>query len=575
MKRIINLAGCVGFLLAAVSGVRGQTPPPAKLPVYILVTADLGDYINWEMTQEKLRRTISALEKYQKNSSGLNSTVYFSGAMSDALEQHNFQDHLLDLVRASIGKGLIRPAYDGADEPTYEHRPMTDFSKAKSVEDRWLVRMDLAKALLTEARNPMTGTPELGKNGGLKRMQEVFGQPVIVRGVALQIPNLYGPITEVGSDAEIVNTLRRMSPETIMVGLPDADLGHSAGSQFRPWANVFSGLISPSSDTSPEMYWQEDVLRISEASLLDARTFRAEDGVEKLKAVLGSLDRGRVRVLHVELGGQRIYVKPAVAPMPKIVMPLAWAYDHPDSPLFPANLRFSAAEVDAHYSNQDDVLKFLTSEYLPAHPDIRIVSPSDLKSMAAPGWGYDLSVKDLSTTMRDLLKTWGDKPTPPPFVRVDEHYLSLADLFEVLSDSLAQLGTTGKLPVSVRVRRVFGPVSTAEPVVPVTGEVTAKSVALACNKLMASLRDDSPHPIPLNAIPSPIAIDGLSVTPAQFLRLMAEALVAPSATQNLQVKPVQMFAGRIMTFNNRRPRTDLGAPWTYKPAVLGTPTSHR
>ncbi len=91
-----------------------------------------------------------------------------------------------------------------------------------------------------------------------------------------------------------------------------------------------------------------DVLRISETSLLDARTFRAEDGVEKLRTALGGLDRSRVRILHLELGGQRIYVKPAVAPMPKIVMPLAWAYSHPDNPLFPANLRFSSAEVEAH-----------------------------------------------------------------------------------------------------------------------------------------------------------------------------------------------------------------------------------
>jgi hypothetical protein len=111
--------------------------------------------------------------------------------------------------------------------------------------------------------------------------------------------------------------------------------------------------------------------------------------------------------------------------------------------------------------------------------------------------------------------------------------------------------------------------------VPVAGEVTAKSVSLICGKLMASLRDDSPHPIPMNAIPSPVAIDGLSLTPAQFLRLMAEALVAPSATQKLQVKPIQMFAGRVMTFNNRRPRTDLGAPWTYKPVVLATSTSRK
>ncbi len=167
MKRMTNLAiFWFGFLLASVSLVRGQNPPPAKQPLYILVTADVGDYVNWEISQERLRRTISDLEKYQKSNSALRSTFYFSGAMTDALEQHNPQDQLLDLVRNSIGKGLIDPAYDGADEPTYDHRPMTDFSKAKTVEDRWLVRMDSAKALLNEARDPMTGTPEPGRMAG-------------------------------------------------------------------------------------------------------------------------------------------------------------------------------------------------------------------------------------------------------------------------------------------------------------------------------------------------------------------------------------------------------------------------
>jgi hypothetical protein len=92
---------------------------------------------------------------------------------------------------------------------------------------------------------------------------------------------------------------------------------------------------------------------------------------------------------------------------------------------------------------------------------------------------------------------------------------------------------------------------------------------------MTLLSDDSPHPIPLNAIPSPVVIDGLNVTPAQFLRLMAEALVAPSPAEKLHIKPIQMFAGRVMTFNNRRPRSDLGAPWTYKPASLETSAGSR
>jgi hypothetical protein len=90
-----------------------------------------------------------------------------------------------------------------------------------------------------------------------------------------------------------------------------------------------------------------------------------------------------------------------------------------------------------------------------------------------------------------------------------------------------------------------------------------------------ALHDDSWRDRPRNAIPSPIAIGDLSVTASQFLRLMAEALIAPGPDTKLTVKPVDMFAGRVMTFYNRRLHSDLGAPWTYKPAVVETSVASR
>lgn len=406
-------------------------------------------------------------------------------------------------------------------------------------------------------------------------MQEVFGPATIVRGVVLQQSNLWGAMDEVGSDSEILNVLRQLSPSAVMVGLPDSDLARTAGSQFRPWANVFTKMLSPAENTPPEMYWQEDVLRLSETSLLDTRTFRAEDGVAKLKTFLSGLDRSKVRIVHVEIGGQRIYVKPAVHPMPRIVMPLEWAYEHPDSPLFPASLRYSAAEVEQHYAQQEEVLKYLVSEFLPANPGSGFFSATDAKSLAKPGFGYDLSVESLRRSVTDILQKWGDGPTPPAYLKVDDHYLSMADMFAVFSDALAQQSRSGKLPAVVHLARVFGPVATSQPKVPVTGEVTAESVAAVCSKLVDALHDDSWSERPHNAIPSPIAIDNLNVTASQFLRLMAEALVAPAPDAKLTIKPVDMFAGRVMTFYNRRLHSDLGAPWTYKPAVVDISAASR
>ena len=60
------------------------------------------------------------------------------------------------------------------------------------------------------------------------------------------------------------------------------------------------------------------MLRLSETSRLDLPTFRAEDGVKKLKALLAGLDRSQVRVLHLELSSQRSYLKPPTPLMPKL-----------------------------------------------------------------------------------------------------------------------------------------------------------------------------------------------------------------------------------------------------------------
>jgi hypothetical protein len=573
MKQTATLIFCwLVTLLAPMP--RSSAASGSPQPVYIFVSMSAGDYVNWSMTDERLRRSLTELEKYRKENPGLSATVYFSGALSDALVQHNAQDHLLDFVRGAIQRGAVRPGYDGSDEPTRSHRPMLDYSKANDPEARWLVRMNSAREVLTEARDPLTGAPQPGKSGGIVRMQEVFGPATIIRGVVLQQANLWGAMDEVGSDSEILNVLRQLSPSAVMVGLPDSDLAHTAGSQFRPWANVFAKMLSPAENTPPEMYWQEDVLRLSETSLLDSRTFRAEDGVEKLKAFLTSLDRSKPRIVHLEIGGQRSYVK-LVRPMPKIMMPLEWADKHPDSPVFPADWRFSPAEVEQHYAQQEEVLKYLVSEFLPANSGSRFFSAADAKAMAKPGFGYDLSVESLRKSVTDILQKWGDGQTPPAYLKVDDHYLSMADMFAVFADALAQQSRSGKLPASVHLARVFGPVSTSQPKAPVTGKVTAESVAAVCTKLVDALHDDTWSERPHNAIPSPIAIDNLNVTAAQFLRLMAEALVAPTPNAQLTIKPVDMFAGRVMTFYNRRLHSDLGAPWTYKPAAVEASASSR
>ena len=130
------------FLGTLISGeVRAQSAPHQE-PVFVYLNGRFTDYINIEMTEDRLRRLLPEIEKYRKEhpSEHVSTVVFFSGASSEALAQRNTQTHIVDFVKGYLRRGVIEAGYDGEDEPTYENRPMVDFKDAKSVDDRWLVR---------------------------------------------------------------------------------------------------------------------------------------------------------------------------------------------------------------------------------------------------------------------------------------------------------------------------------------------------------------------------------------------------------------------------------------------------
>ena len=221
-------------------------------------------------------------------------------------------------MKGFIDRGVIEPGYDGADEPTYKNRPLNDFSHTNGAADRWLVRVNAAEKVLTEARDPLTGTPAAG-DGGLKKMQEIFGQAKCITGVYLAVPDvMVGLMPEVGPDSETVHQIRRLSPQAIMFGVPDGSPVHGPGPLYRTWALKFSRDMSPIPETSPELYWQDNVLRSSESSKPDLRLFRASDEPGALQKVAADLDRSRIRIVHVELANPRSYLTPAFPQSPLV-----------------------------------------------------------------------------------------------------------------------------------------------------------------------------------------------------------------------------------------------------------------
>jgi hypothetical protein len=593
-KRSLQVCFLLSLSFTAAILLRAQNAPARsaevsqpKEPVLVYLNAHITDHVNIEMSEDRLRRLLPEIEKLRQQQPGAHVTavVFFSGASSDALAQRNSQTHIVDFVKDYIQRGIIEAGYDGDDEPTYKTRPRVDFRAASSVEDRWKVREHAAEALLTEARDPLTGTPEAGKSGGLKRMQEVFGEAACIAGIAptldlapdavLTRSNRPKPakhplptlVPELGGDSETVEVIRSMNTGAVMLGLPEDNPAMLPG--FGGSLQVFGQIVSPIPGSAPEIYWQDNVLRTSEASNPSEEYEEQQkgySGLDDIKDDFKKLDRKKMHVVHVDVADERYYLQPALTKDEKY--PLVYAFGHPDSPKLPPDAVVGKVEVDKWFTKEVAALEWITTEFFPANPGSEFVSNADLRKMTEPSTGFSVPTDALRKEMNDLLSKWGNNTFLPEFVEVAGRYLSLADLFQVLTDALAEQDRTGKLPEAVQVVPVFGPNYTITGHGPNEGEVTVAAVAHYCAELSKTLHDTSPAAMPKNMIPNEVKIDGRAMNAAQLLRVMAKAIVAATPDTKIPVKMTYMAPGQAQVVPKTRAMTEIGAMWTVKPAPL-------
>jgi hypothetical protein len=563
----------------------------ARQPVYIYLHARVTDSVNIAMTEDRLRHILPLVERYRqmRPEVHIGATVLFSGAVSAALQQRNAQTHILDFVKDYIRRGIIEAGYDGTDEPTYEHRPTLEFSGQQSPEDRWKERQSVADRFLTEARDPLTGAPADG-TGGLKEMQAVFGPAACIRGLELALktirpaPRINAKVTppstvpvavrgifmEVGGDPETLQALRPYNTSAIMSGIAAANLAQFVG--FGEASRRFGRLMAPIPEAAPEIFWEDSVLRMSDANG-PVRPVKAQDGVPALKSMLDGAPRQNIQVLRVELGGVEKYLKPDFAKSAPNA-PLKYAYEHPADPKLPADALRPAAETEAAWSKEDSVMQWLAEVYLPANAGSRFIDNADLHKMVGPPTGFDIATADLQSALTDMLSKWGKDTYPFSYIRVRERYLSLAEMFQVMTDELAGLHNTGKLPQTVKVVRVFGPIRLVTGHGLNIGEVTVAELARTCADLAGRLHDDSSTSVPRNAIPPVLKIGGMDLNPAQVLRLMAQAVVNPAPETAIRVRMTYMLGEAGGIFPKSRPLMDDGFVWTMKPAPLNAATAN-
>jgi hypothetical protein len=356
----------------------------------------------------------------------------------------------------------------------------------------------------------------------------------------------------------------------VFFGIPDTNPWYLPG--FRGSRAGFSKIISPVANTAPEIYWQDNILRTSEASDNDMRLVHANLGVEAIKTLAGKADRSKIHVIHVEVASEQNYLQPAFA-KGENYPPLKYAYAHPDKPNLPEEALLPKAGVETAYAKEDEVLAWLTNEFfpsdrLPSDLASRFVSNEDLIHLVEPSAGFAISIEGLRSGYADFLKEAGRDTYLPPLFRADGHYLSLADVFQISADALAGFHWHGKFPPSMTVVKTYGPVRMYTGHGVNDGEVSVASIAKACADLDPSLRDNSPGTIPKNAIPPLETVDGIQVNAAQFLRLMGQAILDPAPEKKIPVRMTYMVTASGQVMPKLRVLSDIGFVWTIKPAMF-------
>ncbi len=543
----------------------------SKQPVYIMLYTRIDDHTQLSLAGERIQRLLPVLERFRKQypEHKISSVFLLSGAMSEALDSQTKPLGLVNKVKDFAGKGILEVGYTGEYEPQPRTWPRPDLSQAKTAEEHWVMRAGAAESFLSAYRHPIfgDGTPMAGvdnQSGGMRKMQEVFGPAIFARGLSIKL----------GGDSPLIHQLKVHNVKAILFGLPDPDPARGIHA-YRGSVSAFGEFMSPIPETSPEVYWEDNVLRSSDTDKAEVRAFSTSEPVKTLKEAFAKLDRSRVHVLHMEYGSYVRYLQTWHDGVPRF-LPLTWAYDHPYDPIIPTAVPAftSQMEVDEAYQAEEAVLKWLVEEFFPANPGSRFVSCSDLMGMAETTLGQTVSKEELREAASSLLAGYAENGLfPANYARTGNRFFSLADMFQLLSTALGEFHRKGSLPAAVTVQPVYGPLAMEEdPGAPV-GELPVSAMAGAAADIADHLNRSEWKPVPENVVPTVVTVDGVRLNPAQFLRLMAEAYLAPVPQTKLKIQMSNNFSPAGEMFPRQIMRVDQGNTWTFKPAPLRVPTS--
>jgi len=557
MSKIAFVLLSAFFSAFTVAAAPPSTPPE---PVYIVLYSRFYDHSHPRVLDERLQRLLPLLEKLNARypKSGISALCQFSGTTSEVLAEENSGLHLVDKLKDFSHRNLVDIGYTGEEEPSYLYRPKANLLLADTPEAWWAAKAEATERFLTDFKNPVTGLPVPGLSGGLKRTQEVFGDIDFISGVS----------TKLSGDSPASHEIRKFAPNAVLLGMPLGDPKRGIEG-YAVSADRFSRGMSPDVTESPELFWQDGFLRLSDVSYSESKPRSTDDDPDALKKAFKGLDRSRVRVIRLEIAGYRRYLK--TRPDGSLVVdPMEWLYFHPDDPMIPLNMHamLTQTDIEASYKREEETLKWLLEEFLPANPGSRFISIHELAAMAEPGPAH-VSASQLKDLASSLSEHFAKIPMEPPaYVKGGSNYYSLAETFELLAASLAKMNQTGSLPESVPYAPMYGPYTLPNDSGAGKGSVPVSAVIKTASEIAPRLANSAWKRLPDNSVPEFFEVNSLHLNAAQLLRLMAMAYLDPSPEKMLALGPVAFESQATFMFPKNTATIDQGNSWTFKPAPL-------
>jgi hypothetical protein len=490
---------------------------PVEKPVHVLLYSTMDDHINIDLSATVMLRLIDLIEDY---SSPLSNPMYIpkwsmflSGADANAIRlmEGGLPFELMTNLTRALESPRVDLGYSANREPTYKNNPIW----ALDWEATWSEVVRGTADLLSRERDALTGEILAGDGaGGLLAVREI-GDASIVAGLGL--------------DPAELHALSKYDEEAMLLSLDEGPFRFTTPVEYEMLETLHS-MLAEDPNAPYAVYWEGGRLRVGTGDDgMWPPLLSASSGPETLNTTLGTLDRSRVHVIPVKVGGSDIYCNGSkIVQGNFVISPTEWAYSHPGSPNLPQEAIRPLWEREALWNATNESISWLLWDYLIEESGGAFLNQEYLKYLVDPGSNLTVSTAELASAARDLLVRRVDLEYPNwvgvswGFCQGDYQYFSLSEMYGLLVSALADYQRTGALPSTMDILSLVGPMADHVPSGPGRNVVVSDVIAEASEQYL-DLVDDTWRVLPSGTIPSSTSPGGGEVNAMEFLLLLAEA----------------------------------------------------